>query len=371
MPYQKAIAAAELPAGTKKAIKVGENEILLIHTSDGQIHAVEAKCPHAGAPLEEGAICDGRLICPWHAGTFSLSDPVGMVLEPPPLRSLKRYPVKQEQGAILVDPVAANAPSLSSDSEETPAVAPHSHIVTIGAGAAATSAVSTLRRHGFAGRITMLDPDHDEPSDRTNLSKMALAGKMPIAKLPLWTPEEKEKLNIDRVLARVTSLDANKGSLTAEKPGAAPVTMHFDAALLATGGIPNRLDIPGEELPHVHTLRHVHDLAAIEALLGDSPQSKRAVLIGDSFIAFEAASALTTRGVEVTLVCRDPQPFSKKFGEAAAQALLHLHQAKGVTLKLAAEAREITTEGVMLHGGETLACRCCAGCYWRSPGHRV
>jgi NADPH-dependent 2,4-dienoyl-CoA reductase/sulfur reductase-like enzyme/nitrite reductase/ring-hydroxylating ferredoxin subunit len=358
MPFQKALTLAELPSGTKKAVKLGDTEILLIHedngTPEGRLHAVEAKCPHAGAPLAEGALCDGRLICPWHAGTFALGDPAGTVLEPPPLRSLKRYPVKHEHGSILVNPEPANEPSLAADDSHAPSIAPHTHIVTIGAGAAATSAVSTLRRHGYAGRITMLDPDHDEPSDRTNLSKMALAGKMPIARLPLWTPEEKEKLNVDRVLAKVTALDANAGALTAEKPGAAPLTIHFDAALLATGGLPNTLDIPGEDLPHVHTLRHVHDLAAIEALLGDQPKSKKAVLIGDSFIAFEAASALTTRGVHVTLVCRDPHPFRKKFGEAPAHALVGLHQAHGVALHLAAEAQSIAPEGVTLKSGETL-----------------
>ena len=360
MPFQNALPLADLPSGTKKAVKLGDTEILLIHTESGELHAVESKCPHAGAPLEEGAVCDGRLICPWHAGAFSLGDatgtvPAGTVLEPPPLRSLKRYAVKQEQGAILVNPEPVNAPSLASDDDaHQPAVAPHCHIVTIGAGAAATAAVSTLRRHGFAGRITMVDPDHDEPTDRTNLSKMALAGKVPIAKLPLWTPEEKEKLQVEHVLARVTSLDAGAGTLTADKPGAAPLTIHFDAALLATGGIPNRLGIPGEELPPVHTLRHVHDLAAIEALLGDAPEKKKAVLIGDSFIAFEAASALTTRGVHVTLVCRSPQPFSRKFGEAPAHALVSLHQAHGVALKLGAEARSITAEAVTLKSGETL-----------------
>jgi NADPH-dependent 2,4-dienoyl-CoA reductase/sulfur reductase-like enzyme/nitrite reductase/ring-hydroxylating ferredoxin subunit len=366
MPFQNALPLADLPSGTKKAVTLGDTEILLIHTESGALHAVEAKCPHAGAPLEKGAVCDGRLICPWHAGTFSLGDAdgtvaIGTVLEPPPLRSLKRYEVRQEQGAILVNPEPVNAPSLASDDDDAhqTGVAPHIHVVTIGAGAAATSAVSTLRRHGFAGRITMVDPDHDEPSDRTNLSKMALAGKMPIAKLPLWTPEEKEKLNVERVLAKVTALDATVGTLTAEKPGAPPLTIHFDAALLATGGTPNTLGIPGEDLPQVHTLRHVHDLAAMEALLGGTPEKKKAVLIGDSFIAFEAASALTTRGVHVTLVCRSPQPFSRKFGEAPAHALVSLHQAHGVALKLGAEARSITagtatSAEVTLKSGETL-----------------
>jgi NADPH-dependent 2,4-dienoyl-CoA reductase/sulfur reductase-like enzyme/nitrite reductase/ring-hydroxylating ferredoxin subunit len=364
MPFQKALPLAELPSGSKKAVKLGETEILLLHTESGRLHAVEAKCPHAGAPLEESALCDGHLVCPWHTGTFAIGSSSvadGTLLEPPPLRSLKHYPVKQENGSILVDPEPVNQPSLAHDDDLAPAtaVAPHAHIVTIGAGAAATAAVCTLRQHGFAGRITMVDPVDSEPTDRTNLSKMTLAGKKPIAKLPLWTPEERDKLAVERVLAKVTALDANAGTLNAEKPGAGkqegdPISLHFDAALLATGAIPNRLDIPGENLSHVHTLRHVHDVIAIEALLGDDAKSKEAVLIGDSFIAFEAASALTTRGVRVTLVCRSPQPFSRKFGESPAQSIVGLHRSHGVTLKLGAEARSIADTGVTLKSGETL-----------------
>ena len=86
MALEQALAAAELPAGGKKAVKLLETEILLIYTESVELYAVEAKCPHAGAPLEQGAVCNGRLICPWHAGTFELA--TGRLVEPPPLRSL-------------------------------------------------------------------------------------------------------------------------------------------------------------------------------------------------------------------------------------------------------------------------------------------
>jgi nitrite reductase/ring-hydroxylating ferredoxin subunit len=34
------------------------------------INAFAANCPHAGAPLAEGALCHHRLVCPWHKATF-------------------------------------------------------------------------------------------------------------------------------------------------------------------------------------------------------------------------------------------------------------------------------------------------------------
>jgi NADPH-dependent 2,4-dienoyl-CoA reductase/sulfur reductase-like enzyme/nitrite reductase/ring-hydroxylating ferredoxin subunit len=350
MPLEHALPLSELPAGSKKAVKVGETEILLVHTEEGTLHAVEAKCPHAGGPLEQGAMCNGRLICPWHTGTFELA--TGALVEPPPLRSLKHYEVQVEGDAILVDPTPVNAPSLAHYDDNalrqpTDATTEHHHMMTIGGGAAATAAICTLRQNGFAGRITMIDPVTSEPVDRTNLSKMTLAGQKPVE--PLWNQEEKNKLRVERLVTRVEHLDGDAGTLRTSDG----LIHRFDAALLAPGGIPRRLGIPGEHLPHVHTIRHAQDMDKIAATMGEDPKGKQVVLIGDSFIAFEAASALTIRGLKATVVSRSPEPFSKQFGEAA-QAILSLHRANGVTLQAGAEAREITAEAVMLHSGESL-----------------
>jgi NADPH-dependent 2,4-dienoyl-CoA reductase/sulfur reductase-like enzyme len=55
----------------------------------------------------------------------------------------------------------------------------------------------------------------------------------------------------------------------------------FEKALIATGGRPVRLKVPGGELPGVHYLRTLDDSAAIAAEAG---RGKRAVLIGAGFI---------------------------------------------------------------------------------------
>ncbi len=75
MPDQHALTLAELAPNTKKTVTLGETKILLIRTEDTPtgsptLFAVEAECPHAKAPLEKGAVCNGRVVCPWHTGTF-------------------------------------------------------------------------------------------------------------------------------------------------------------------------------------------------------------------------------------------------------------------------------------------------------------
>ncbi len=341
MPEQPALKFADLPVGAKKTVILDDTKILLIRTEDlptgdPNLFALEAECPHAGAPLEKGAVCNGRLVCPFHAGTFALA--TGALLEPPPLRDLKRYPVRLVGDDILVDSTPVAKPS-------TAPVGADKHLVFAGAGAATASALAFLRDAGFAGTVTVLDPEMDEPIDRTQLTKAALAGKKSVDTLPLFFlpgqakpaeggeakgREPLEPLNVRRLKAHITALDPQAGSFTIGGDRTEhDRTEHFDALLLATGSIPKRPDLPGADLPHVFTIRHSADLRRMEPLLGEG---KRAVLIGDSFIAFEAASALKQRGLEVTVLAQSDLPFAQKFGPVIAEAMGHLHRSKGVTI---------------------------------------
>lgn len=115
MNYQFVIALKDLPQRQPVKKKLGETELLLIREADS-VQAFQAKCPHAGAPLEQGAICGDRLICPWHKAAFELSS--GKMCEPLALADLKQYPVRIENGQILVNPEAMSpaAPVGSGDS---------------------------------------------------------------------------------------------------------------------------------------------------------------------------------------------------------------------------------------------------------------
>ncbi len=159
---------ADVPEDRGLQVEIGERKIVLLH-ANGQLRAFQGECPHAGAPLADGALCNGRLICPWHKAAFRVED--GALCEPPAFDSLKRYPLELRGDEVWVDdqPLPDGHTPPADDSRT---------FVIVGAGAAGTACAAALREKGFGGRIIMLDREADAGYDRTVLSKFVLAGEM-------------------------------------------------------------------------------------------------------------------------------------------------------------------------------------------------
>jgi NADPH-dependent 2,4-dienoyl-CoA reductase/sulfur reductase-like enzyme/nitrite reductase/ring-hydroxylating ferredoxin subunit len=341
--FQKIARLADLPEERGTRVKVGETPILLVRQGDS-IHAYTADCPHAGGPLEKGALCNGRIVCPWHKGTFEISD--GSLVEPPALQGLQRYASLIEDGHVYVSPdvAKADAPALA-DGTATMLVA--------GAGAAGAAACVTLREAGFDGRIVLAGTDAPVPYDRTALSKFVLSGDMPPGEVPpLFDPSFFTTHRIERIKSDVTALDASRKHADL----ADGTTIDYDAALICTGGTPQPLDVPGAKLANIHLLRNRDDASAIVDALKNC---KRAVIVGASFIGLEAASCLRKRDIETIVVAPQKVPFAKQFGERIGSMFRQLHERNGVSFRLernvSAFEGERAVQAVMLDNGERIA----------------
>jgi nitrite reductase (NADH) small subunit len=63
----------ELPAGIGRTFDIAGRRIALFRTRQGMIFATDAACPHAGAPLADGIVAGGCIVCPYHARRFDLA----------------------------------------------------------------------------------------------------------------------------------------------------------------------------------------------------------------------------------------------------------------------------------------------------------
>src|SRR6516225_9403024 len=62
----------ELKAKARLVVHGRHRPILLLY-EDGQVFALDNRCPHMGFPLERGSIDDGILTCHWHHARFELT----------------------------------------------------------------------------------------------------------------------------------------------------------------------------------------------------------------------------------------------------------------------------------------------------------
>lgn len=331
-----------MPDGTMLRGHAGGEAVLLVRRND-ELFAVGAFCTHYGAPLGDGLIVGDTIRCPWHHACFDLH--TGGVLRAPARDPLPRWRVEVVLDMAYVREKLGEAPiSLLPNTAGVPA-----SVVIIGGGVAGNAAAETLRREGYAGRITMLSADEALPCDRPNLSKAYLAGAAPEDWIPLRSAQFYKEQKIDvRLNAQVTAIDVEGRQVVL-----ADGDRHaYDALLLATGAAPVRLPVPGADSSHVHYLRTFSDA---RSLVAQALSAKRAIVIGSGFIGLEVASSLRARNIDVHVVGKDAIPMEKILGPEVGKFLRILHEGQGVNFHPGTTVSAIDEKGVTLENGERLA----------------
>lgn len=315
------IALDDIADGAMIEGHVGDAAVLLVRRAD-ELYAVGAQCPHYGAPLADGLLVGDTIRCPWHHAAFCLR--TGELQRAPALDGLPCWRVERRDGrAVVLDARPAPVPP-------------------------APEAAVTLRQEGYPHPVTLLSADRDPPYDRPNLSKDYLAGTADADWLPLRAPSFYTDRRIDvRCGTRVARIDPARHAVELADGS----RVEYGALLLATGAEPNRLTVPGADLPHVCVLRSRADC---DALIGKLKTARRCVVVGASFIGLEAAAALRTRGLDVQVVAPDARPMARVLGDALGDTIKALHESHGVVFHLGATPARITQDSVTLSTGDVL-----------------
>lgn len=231
----------------------------------------------------------------------------------------------------------------------------HDYLI-IGGGLAAAAAVDGIRERDPVGSIVILGEESEPPYHRPPLSKEYV--RTPTARRDMLhvKPErwfEEEGRAEVRTATRAVSLDAADRSVGL----AGGETVAGERLLLATGGRPRTLPVPGVELEGVFTLRTVDDAEAIRAV---ARRSEHAVLIGAGFIGMELAASLAAMDVSPVVVEQEARVWPRLLPPGIAEFIRSYLEERGVRFRLSSRVEALQgparVRRVLLEDGVEIPC---------------
>ena len=342
----RGIALGDVPDGGTLLGHANGEAVVLARRGD-EVFAIGATCTHYGGPLAEGLVVGDVVRCPWHHACFSLR--TGDALDPPALNPVPCWDVQRREARLFVG--AKRERDALGDGSARPLAARSGpeprDVVIVGGGAAGSAAAEMLRRVGYDGRVTMIEPDLAAPYDRPNLSKDYLAGNAPEEWIPLRPGGFYAAHGIEVVRTRATRIDPSTKHVVLSDG----TSRTFDRLLLATGADPVRLPLSGAGAARVQYLR---SLADSRAIIERAERATQAVVIGASFIGLEVAASLRARNLAVHVVAPEARPFERVLGAPFGDFIRGLHEEHGVVFHLGRTVATIDERRVVLDDGTAI-----------------
>ena len=198
------------------------------------------------------------------------------------------------------------------------------NLLIIGAGQSAIQCISTLKKEGYSGSITLVGEEEHLPYQRPPLSKGFLEDsigkeRLYFKKLEFFT-ENKVQLYLG-LSAEKLEIDNQKVYLSDNSE------LEFDKLVFATGSRVRYLDFPGSELKSIFYLR---DLDDAEAIKKDLETSENLVIIGAGYIGLEAAAIAAKKNKIVTIIEMADRVMNRTVDPQISEYYLNLHQSYGV-----------------------------------------
>jgi len=226
--------------------------------------------------------------------------------------------------------------------------------VIIGNGVAGTMAAETLRKNDPNCGITLIGGEPYPLYNRVSLPPF-LKLKASEDKVLMRTVEKHAERNIDLCLnTEAQRVDAQGRSVLTACGKEYP----YDALLVATGGRPNRLSVPGAAEAHTG-ICNFQTLDDSKEILDRIADAHHAVTVGASYIAYELTEAFRARGVPTTWLIRGPRFLRRildETGGAVVQRIGEQHEVEFVYGEEVAEVQsnEGRVSGVVTTSGRTI-----------------
>jgi 3-phenylpropionate/trans-cinnamate dioxygenase ferredoxin reductase component len=216
-------------------------------------------------------------------------------------------------------------------------------VLIVGAGHAGFQVAASLRQHGYADRICLINDEAHLPYQRPPLSKAYLKGEGRPDSLMFRPDKFYRDQNIELIGDRVAFIDRAVQRLLL----ASGSFLDYGHLVLATGARNRLLDLPNASLGDVRYLRILDESEALRQRIGTA---KHVVVIGAGFIGLEFAATARIKGLEVDVVELAPRVMARAVTAEISDYFQARHTAAGIRIHLGVQATSIEGKGADVAG---------------------
>lgn len=211
---------------------------------------------------------------------------------------------------------------------------PPRRFVIVGNGAAGTTAAEHIRKNDPESDVVLIAGEPYPLYNRVALP-IFLRGRVQEKNVMMRTIEVEEKRGVKLLLDTwVKSVSGEERTVTT----AAGQEIPYDRLLIATGGTPRPLGLPGSDLHGVYQFQTLDDTKDLIARILESQSS---VALGGSYIGYELAEAFSHRGLHTTWIMRGDRFLRRLLDEAGGHVVDLLARDRGVEMVYNDWANEI------------------------------
>jgi 3-phenylpropionate/trans-cinnamate dioxygenase ferredoxin reductase component len=211
-------------------------------------------------------------------------------------------------------------------------------VLIVGAGHAGFQVAASLRQHGYADRICLINDEAHLPYQRPPLSKAYLKGEGRPDSL-MFRPEKFYRdQNIELIGDRAAFIDRAAQRLLL----ASGSFLDYGHLVLATGARNRLIDLPNANLRDVRYLRILDESEALRQRIHGA---RHVVVIGAGFIGLEFAATARAKGLEVDVVELGTRVMARAVTAEISEYFQARHMAAGIRLHLGVQVTGIESSG--------------------------
>jgi NAD(P)H-nitrite reductase large subunit len=185
------------------------------------------------------------------------------------------------------------------------------HLI-LGNSAAALSAIKAIRENDSTSHITLVSAENHYAYSPVLLPYYV---SKKIKRSALFLADERfyQQNGVELILGNpATRVNPQNQQVTLANED----ILEYDNLLIATGSSPKALDIPGEELAGIFTLKTVDDA---DKLVKAAARMKDVVIMGGGLIGLQAANALYRESRNIKIIIGSKQPLSRNVDPSCAE----------------------------------------------------